>query len=657
MTWNIAPEIISLVFLGIVWVYSRTGSHLPSLKNRTFQMCLLITFVAMLSNILSTIMIYFLDAFPLWLVWTVTMIYFIFTPLMGLVYFCYVIAIIYDGSKLLKWIIGIGLIPGAVYILLVLTNPFTCILFCLSEECGYARGVCVFITYVIFYIYSFASLAVTIMNRHRMERKVYNILAIFPLLAVLVIVIQQIEPEVILSGSAATCAMLIIYLHFQNRQITRDYLTNVPNRQELLDMLGLLIEKHPEKQFTLAVLSLREFRQVNNICGQHRGDEFLRAVCGFLCQVGPRDGVYRFSGDEFALLFTRETDDEIKKCITAIRERMKQPWEITDYRFVLSTAMGMIRRVRKDYTLETAVHSIEYAVYQAKNDKNNSICYCDEAMLAKLDRKRNVIQILKDRLSKQSFEMYYQPIYFVKDGNFRCAESLMRLNNTPIGPIYPSEFIPVAEETGLIIEITYVILDKVCKYINDLEEAGIHMDAIHVNYSAIQFSEPDLAEKTLEIIRRNKTPMSTVKIEFTESTLAENTEVVTEFCVRMKEHGITVGLDDFGTGYSNIATVLNVPFSLVKLDKSLVWAAMEKDSAYHAVQYIISAFKALGMSVVAEGVETEEQKKLVVDFQVAQIQGFYYSKPMPGEDMKKFMLEHGKNGKGRQEEEKLPQAE
>lgn len=110
----------------------------------------------------------------------------------------------------------------------------------------------------------------TVIHRKQIERTVYSILAAFPLLAVFVIFIQQIYPEIILTGSAATCAMLIIYLHLQNRQISRDYLTNVPNRQELLDMMGLLIKKHPEKQFTLAVVSLRQFRQINNVCGQHK---------------------------------------------------------------------------------------------------------------------------------------------------------------------------------------------------------------------------------------------------------------------------------------------------------------------------------------------------------------------------------------------------
>ena len=221
--------------------------------------------------------------------------------------------------------------------------------------------------------------------------------------------------------------------------------------------------------------------------------------------------------------------------------------------------------------------------------------------------------------------MYYQPIYSIETGKFQYAESLMRINDTPIGSIYPSEFIPVAEETGLIIEITYVILDKVCKFINRLRDLGIQIDSIHVNFSAIQFSQQDLSKKVLEIIESNNTPMPAVKIEFTESTLAENPTVVAEFAEEMKSYGIMMGLDDFGTGYSNIATVINIPFGTLKLDRSLVQASIKNPTSALAVKNLVRAFKDLNMKVVAEGVETEEQRQLVEEFGVDQIQGFYYS--------------------------------
>lgn len=570
------------------------------------------------------------------------MVYFVLTPLMGLAYFLYTLSVIYEDSRQIEKIAVIGMLPGIVYILLILSNPFTCWVFDLNMADGYVRGPFISITYLIFYAYCVASIVVTLINHRRINREIYRILAAFPVIAVAVIIVQQAYPNVILSGSAATSALLIIYLHLQNRQISIDYLTNVPNRQELLDMLGLMLKKAPRKKFLLVVVSLRDFRQINNACGQQKGDEFLKAICQFLKKIGTDENVYRFSGDEFAMLFTKEDESQMRRCVTAIQERMAEPWLVDEYHFMVNAVIGVVRYSGEGESLERLINSIEYAVSQAKTGKYGQVCYCDKDMQENFERRRKIIQILKEKLEDESFQMYYQPIYSVQGKCFYFAESLMRIPDSPIGPIFPSEFIPVAEETGLIVNITYVILDKVCKFINHLTDRGVDIGSIHVNFSALQFSQPNLSEKVLEIIQSNGTPASAIKIEFTESTLAESPQVVTEFAMQMKEHGIKMGLDDFGTGYSNIATVINIPFGTVKLDKSLVWVSMGNENSALAVKNLTRTFKELGMQVVAEGVETEEQRKLVVDFGVDQIQGFYYAKPMPEDEMEEFMLAHNK---------------
>lgn len=601
----------------------------------------MVTFGAMLTNILSTIMIYYSRIFPLWLTWTVTMIYFVMTPLMGLAYFLYAVAVIYDEKQEGRRIIKIGIIPGILYTAVVALNPFTRNIFDISAEAGYVRGSLISVTYIIFYAYCAASIVVTVVNYRRIDHKIRRILASFPVLAVLVIIVQQLYPDVILSGSAATCALLIIYLHIQNKQISLDYLTSLPNRRELLDMLELILKKPFQEEFTLLVVSLREFRNINNTCGQQQGDKFLQEFAQFLCSIGPAGRVYRFSGDEFAILFINESDEKIKYCVQAVNRRMEQPWQIGDYRFTLSAVMGIICRSDVDSTLEHVINAIEYAVFQAKSGKYGPVCYCNKAMLGEMERRREIVRILREKLADRSFEMYYQPIYSVADADFRFAESLMRINQSSIGPIYPSEFIPIAEETGLIIDITYVALEKVCKFINRLLDKGITVGSVHVNFSAVQFSQPDLKERVLEIIERNNIPPSAIKIEFTESTLAESPQTVTEFVLDMEKYGIKMGLDDFGTGYSNFATVMSIPFGTIKVDKSIIWAASGNQMSAAAVKSIIDTFKALGMKVVAEGVETEAQKQFTVEVGIDQIQGFYYSRPLPEEEMEQFMLEHG----------------
>ena len=243
MSWNIAPECVSVVILGIIWMYSRRGRILPTLKDQLFQGCFLVTFCAMTSNILSTVMIMHYKTVPLSLIWLVTMVYYLLTPLMGLIYFLYSTSVIYGDKKSLRKVICFGSIPGIIYILLVLMNPFIKELFDINRTEGYTQGRLVAATYIIFYIYCVMSVIVVQVNRRQISPQIYRILVSFPLIAVIVIIFQQFFPSVILSGSAATSALLIIYLHLQNKQIAMDYLTNVPNRFILLNLMSLFYLK------------------------------------------------------------------------------------------------------------------------------------------------------------------------------------------------------------------------------------------------------------------------------------------------------------------------------------------------------------------------------------------------------------------------------
>ena len=222
--WNIIPECISIIILLIIWSYSRKGSNLPTLTNQLFQACFLVTFLAISTNILSTCMLTYTQIFPIWMIELVTTIYFIFTPLMGMIYFLYSSTLIYNHTKLSK-IMWLGTLPGLIYILIVLSNPFSHILFSLSSEGVYNQGSFIFITYLLFYLYCLFCLIIVIINKKKINYHIYKILSVFPLIAVAVIVIQQIYPNIILSGTAATMALLIIYLHLQNKQLTLDSLT------------------------------------------------------------------------------------------------------------------------------------------------------------------------------------------------------------------------------------------------------------------------------------------------------------------------------------------------------------------------------------------------------------------------------------------------
>lgn len=637
MEWNTISEYCALLILLIIWTYEKKGSTIPSLKNIIFRCCLIVTFLSILSNIGSTIMISQYQLYPQFLTYIITAIYFITTPIMGLFYFYYVISIIYHNrNDIIKKIMISSGIPALLFLCFILTNHKTGYIFQLTEQ-GYFRGNYILSTYAIFYLYCILSMVFAYINKKKENNKTLGVLMLFPFLSTIIIIFQQTHPEIILSGFTATSALLIVYLYLQNRQIYIDYLTRLPNRWELLNMLNYLFnQKNP--QFTLIVVSIKDFKMINNHYGQKVGDAFLQKISKELYKLCPSDSVYRFNGDEFAILLTKKIDETT--FIKTLQQKLNKMWNVDTYNYYLSSAIGVVSYSNNYQNVDAVIQSIEYAVISAKKMPKSYICYYDEQMFLKMERKKQIIDILKTKLQDENFEMYYQPIFSMNTHDFAYIESLIRINDTPIGPIYPSEFIPIAEESGIIIEMTYVILSKVCQFIKQAMNENIPFECVHVNFSPLQFSQIDLSQHVLEIINKHQIPSHKIKIEFTESAVAESTDAVIRFAKQMNLHGIKMGLDDFGTGYSNVSTVMSIPFHAIKLDRSLVLKSIEDCKAAAMLKSMITAFHAIDMQVVAEGVETQEQFDIIKEYGVDQIQGYYFSKPLPHDTAILFLKQH-----------------
>lgn len=636
MNWNIAAECISTVILCIIWIYSRQSHSLPTLKNKLFQLCFLATFCAMTTNILSTICIQMITVVPLWINWIVTTVYFVATPLMGTAYFYYALSILCENRPFLLHRCLILCVPAILYLIMVLLNPVTGWLFTLSEIHGYVQGPYIFSTYIIFYIYCLSVFAAVLILGKQVEPVIRKILTAFPLIASLVVIIQQFAPHIILSGSAATCAILILYLYLQNKQISIDYLLSIPNHKEFMDVLIFHLKRKKEVPFCIIIISLRSFKQVNDSFGQHNGDEFLKKISIWLqAEVKPYQ-IYRYNGDEFAIILpSGEKQNHI--LVERLAARFTQPWHVPEFSSMINAAFGVVHYPHSADTMDNIINALEYTVSQAKLGMEGNICTCTPDMLEAVKRRYKIIDILKHALENHKFAVYYQPIWSAGEQSFTLAESLLRLPDSALGPLYPSEFIPIAEETGLIIEITYQVLDTVCGFIKELIAAGTNLESITVNLSGVQFSQHNLTEKFFSIIEKHGIPFHMIKIEITESMIAENKEILDEFIDSMHQKGIQIALDDFGTGYCNLMSILSMEVDVIKIDKSLLWSSMKDKRSAVMMHSITKAVQDLGMTVVSEGVETEEQEQFVHECGCKWIQGFLYAKPMPQNEAMKLL--------------------
>ncbi|MEG2513418.1 MAG: EAL domain-containing protein [Acetivibrio sp.] len=632
MKWNIAPECTALMTICIIFFYAQTKNTLPTLRKFLFRLCFIGSIITVAFNIITAAVLMEHGYLPSWILWTVITIYYLTTPTVGIFFLLYSLSVLVEDTKKVFRMSLIGIIPTVLYLLLVISNPFSHLIFNIVPGVGYVRGPWIALAFLISYYYCFLVLVFANMKRFHISRTERMALTAFPITAFLAIGMQQIFVNLIFTGTATACVLIIIYLTMENKQISLDALTNIPTRQVLLDMLKLTLLR--KNKTTLIVVSLKKFKVINNRLGQSCGNLLLQQMTLFLKSLTKNGKLYRFGGDEFAILV--DSSQDVDQLISTILKRMNSTWDVGNYKTTVLAAIGVVGYDAGLDSVEEIIMGVEHAVLCAKQMVGNSYVYCTPQMISDIHRRENIVEILKNTVANNDIVLYYQPIYDVNSSKFLFAESLARIPNSPLGFLSPGEFIPIAESTGLIVPLTYQIMEKICLFIKELLEENIEFSSIHINFSAIQFSDENFDKKIIDIIKRHSIPFSKIKIEITESILAENYDIVKDYIIRMYDQGLRFELDDFGTGYSNISLVLQLPWDTIKLDRSLILSGTESESSALVVKYIGAAFRSLDICVLAEGVETPNQLDFAIGIGCKLIQGFYYAKPMPLKEAKQY---------------------
>jgi len=303
----------------------------------------------------------------------------------------------------------------------------------------------------------------------------------------------------------------------------------------------------------------------------------------------------------------------------------------------LVPAMAVLHCPEDADTLDNVVDLMDYSLNELVENSDVLLLRASEKSVAKKQREGQVLQVLTKAVHEDGFEIYYQPIYEVERKKFTSAEALVRMKNTEIGFVGPDEFIPLAEKNGMILELGEFVFKNVCKFIKENQIWKYGVEQIHINLSVVQCMQENLAEKFLNIMKELELPSEFIKLEVTETAA-----VVSSACLSMNmnalvDQGVKFALDDYGTGFSNAVSLIEYPYNTIKIDKSVVWAAMDNENAKKVLKHSISMLKSLEMNIVAEGVETLEQANELAEMGCDFFQGFYYSKPIPGEAFLEFV--------------------
>lgn len=417
-----------------------------------------------------------------------------------------------------------------------------------------------------------------------------------------------------------------------------DTLTQLPNRRMLMQQLEEAVAQSASSGTNAALLfiDLDNFKTLNDTYGHARGDMLLRIVGQRLSHnVGNGDVVARLGGDEFVVILQElgvDGDDAVRQAKGAaerIRRALRAPYDLEGVAHHFTPSIGATVFAGDERAVETLLRHADLAMYEAKTAGRNNIQFFTEAMEDVVVMRSGLEADLRGAIERNEFALHLQP-QVDHAGRITGAEALLRWSHPERGVVSPCEFIPVAEETGLIVPIGRWVFEQACASLIRLEETTGRRDlSISVNVSARQFRNPAFVEELIAIITRHELAPERLKLELTESLFLQDVDFVIGKMHQLRRLGLRFSLDDFGTGYSSLTYLKRLPFDEIKIDQSFVADITESAQDATIARTIIRMGKALGLGVIAEGVETAGQLALLLEAGCQGYQGYLFGRPLP----------------------------
>jgi diguanylate cyclase (GGDEF)-like protein/PAS domain S-box-containing protein len=419
-----------------------------------------------------------------------------------------------------------------------------------------------------------------------------------------------------------------------------DPLTDLPNRSFFQASHSNIVRR--DTQHALICLDMDNFKKINDSLGHQTGDVLIKQIAKRLQKMaGTKATCYRLGGDEFSILIDNSTDiHHITHFAQTILDNMARPFIINKQDFVLGASLGIAFYPEDGRTPQELLKNADTAMYFAKNAGGNKYQFFSGEMNQNAVRQLQIENLIRHGLKEDLFTVFYQPKVDIASGKLVSMEALVRYEDPEKGLVSPAQFIPLAEQTGQIIEIGEVVLRKACEDTKRWVDAGLFTGRVAVNIAARQFEIPDLDERIMNILQKSGLSALHLECEITESTLMQSPENALRMMQRLRERGIHLALDDFGTGYSSLAYLKRFPINTLKIDKAFIDDIATSAEDRHMAQAIITIAHNLGLKVVAEGVEHENQLSILRRYKCEMLQGYLYSKPLNAVRFERLLKEN-----------------
>ena len=518
--------------------------------------------------------------------------------------------------------------PITIGVLLIISTPWTKIIFYFDEQMQFVKGWGYQAMYIVAAIYFLSAVYKIIVLRKKATISQRVTVYFYVTMCVTSVVIQTINPKLIITGFVASVSTMMVFLALVNPTNYFDKETDILNLAAFRDVFEQY--RFRNRPFRIIGIQIIGIRNLVETIGLENKTEILRKFIIKLKSACGRHRLYKVSTSRI-YVFIPDDEKLEKNIVDNIHKIFEESIIMGDFRISLTEHIAIYRYPDDSTELADAEDLIRSTLSSIYTEAPCTVVHVDKKVLAKKSRELQILQVMKQAVRRGDFYVVYQPIYSFEQNRFTTAEALVRLENDELGEVSPEEFIPIAEQNGMILQIGEFVFETVCRFVlhHKIWEKGI--EYIHVNLSVIQCMQEKLADQLFKIMDLYNLDYRYINLEVTESAAIASSDVLMDNMNRLIERNMNFSLDDFGTGFSNTATLIKYPFHTIKLDKAMVWDAMHNSKAEIILKNTIEMVKMLNMEIVAEGAETPEQVEKLRNMGVDFVQGYYYSKPISRE--------------------------
>ncbi|SFQ40464.1 EAL domain, c-di-GMP-specific phosphodiesterase class I (or its enzymatically inactive variant) [Lachnospiraceae bacterium XBB1006] len=625
MVYTIYFDVSAVILILVLATYFFITQNIKNKETVMFAHLLTATLLAAIFDILSAylgaqygqipaVVNYFCDEVYLLSANGITFAYFIYI---------YIITTKKESSISAWQFLGIG-VPYLCVVLLVLTSPFNHAIF-FYDKGQYCHGEYAIVLYLISFGYILLALFRTLLFRKLLVRGRVMFIVGYTVIMLAVVIYQGLNPTMMVVQYGAAISCLVIYFSLENPSGYKDQELDLYNVKGFCEIYRYNV--YAGRRFQILAVQIEGIDGISSVIGLDVQNELMKDAVEELERISGSKRCCRMSEEMFCII-AKKTPEEWELVRSQIGERFRKPFWYRDMQINLRAHMCMLEKPEEIPKAEDAIDMMRFALQKVMRDYGESIGEADTVELSEGRREAYVVQAMKRALENHGFCVYYQPIFSAKEGRYVRAEALVRLFDEELGMIPPDEFIPLAEQKGLITEIGAYVFSDVCAMLKRerIWEKGI--ERVDVNLSGIQCMQENLAERMIDIMDAYQVPYKAVNFEITETaailsktTLKRNMEV-------LLQKGVNFAMDDYGNGYSNTMTIIDNPFSDIKIDKSMLWSAMGNTLAMQALKHTIYMLQDMGFEIIVEGVENAEMSAMLQKLGCTLHQGFYYAKPL-----------------------------